>query len=212
ERTLRRRRPSVHHGSPWDVILLKIIGRRGLPLLALLRAAIAVIPLAAHQRHVRHPQGEVRLAVILAGAEFAGHAQLRTLRDVLANLGEAVAPGAAIQPERLLLVAEAAVHGQRKPCHQRVAGLSGHRVLPDTADCVEVVHSAFPLLARSFAFLSADRALLFSRVHSAIFSSASSCCATRYAWAASASLSVGLSGSAKWSVISFATLSRNSCA
>src|SRR5690606_9551001 len=141
ERTLRRRRPSVHHGSPWDVILLKIIGRRGLPLLALLRAAIAVIPLAAHQRHVRHPQGEVRLAVMLAGAEFAGHAQLRTLRDVLANLCEAVAPGAAIQPERLLLVAEAAVHGQRKPCHLRVAGLSGHRVLPDTADCVETVHA-----------------------------------------------------------------------
>src|SRR5690606_15574594 len=82
--------------------------------------ACGAVALSADQRHVGHAQGQVGLAVMLTGAEFACHAKLRTLRDVFPDLGEAVAPRAAIQPEGLFLVAETAVHGQRESGDLRV--------------------------------------------------------------------------------------------
>src|SRR5690606_20276786 len=114
-------------------------------------------------------------------AQLAGHPNRSALVQIqiaqrLGTLAEQLHPN----PVGPLVVAVAVAHAYAgvpdggavvRVLHlRRVAEASGEAV------AVEVAHAAFSLFARSLAFFRAVRALLLSRVHSAIFSSVSSCC------------------------------------
>src|SRR5690606_3514851 len=127
--------------SEWNVIVAEVIGRRALPLLALLRAALAFAPAATCELELADLQGDVGLSFVLAGSDVALDHDLRALGQHVGDLLPAIAPQGAVEPHGLLVVAPAGIERGREAgvglASLRVSDL---RVLTDAHQVFEVSH------------------------------------------------------------------------
>ena len=105
--------------------------------------------LLAEQRHVAHVEGDVRLALVLADAQFAGNADAVALVDHLGQLCATVAEHRAVKPDGLLALAVARVDRHRPAAeHLPGADFTGLAIAADSADELTRVHAASFLSVR----------------------------------------------------------------